>query len=235
MKDRIKETFNSLAGAYEHSIDTQNLYNSEYERPAMLGQLPKDLREQRILDAGCAAGWYTEQSVGRGAQVTAVDMSPEMAAAAKRRVGDRADVMCLDLASVLPFEDGVFDYIVSSLTLHYIEDWELTFTEFHRILKLGGVLLFSVHHPFIDIKLSREMDYFSTELIVDKWKKEGKVHEVPFFRRPFSDILAKTLLHFSMEDVIEPKPTQKFKELDTERYERLMKAPNFLIVKAIKK
>lgn len=234
MKDRIKETFNSLAGAYEHSVDAENLYNSEYERPAMLAQLPKDLSEKRILDAGCAAGWYTEQLVDRGAQVTAVDMSPEMAAAAKRRVGDRADVMCLDLASVLPFEDGVFDYIVSSLTLHYIEDWKLTFKEFHRILKPGGILLFSVHHPFTDIKLSREMDYFSTELIVDKWKKEGKVHEVPFFRRPLSDILAITLQHFSMEEVIEPKPTQKFKELDPERYERLMKAPNFLIVKARK-
>lgn len=235
MKDRIKETFNSLAGAYEHSVDEENLYNSEYERPVMLAQLPKDLSKKRILDAGCAAGWYTEQLMDREAQVTAVDMSPEMAAAAKRRVGDEADVRCLDLASALPFEDGIFDYIVSSLTLHYIEDWDLTFKEFQRILKPGGILLFSVHHPFTDIKLSREMNYFSTELIVDKWKKVGKVYEVPFFRRPLGDILAKTLQYFSMEDVIEPKPTQKFKELDTERYERLMTAPNFLIVKAIQK
>lgn len=234
MKERIKETFDSLAGAYEHSVDTQNLYNSEYERPAMLAQLPKDLGGKKILDAGCAAGWYTEQLMDRGAQVTAVDMSPEMAEATKRRVGDKADVICLDLASALPFEDGIFDYIVSSLTLHYIEDWDLTFTEFQRILKPGGTLLFSVHHPFTDIKLSREMNYFSTELIVDKWKKVGKVYEVPFFRRPLGDILAKTLQHFSMEDVIEPKPTEKFKELDVERYERLMKAPNFLIVKARK-
>ena len=234
MKDRIKETFNNLAGAYEHSIDAKNLYNSEYERPAMLAQLPEGLSEKRILDAGCAAGWYTKQLMDRGAQVTAVDMSPEMAEATKRRVGDKTEVFCLDLATELPFEDGVFDCIVSSLTLHYIEDWDLTFKEFQRILKPGGTLLFSVHHPFTDIKLSREMAYFSTELIVDKWKKEGKVYEVPFFRRPLGDILTKTLQHFSVEEVIEPKPTQKFKELDAERYGRLMKAPNFLIVKATK-
>lgn len=234
MKDKIKETFNDLAGAYEHSIDTQNLYNSEYERPAMLAQLPEDLSGKRILDAGCAAGWYTEQLVDRGAGVRAVDMSPEMVAAAKRRIGDKADVRCLDLASKLPFEEERFDYIVSSLTLHYIEDWELTFKEFQRILKPGGELLFSVHHPFTDIKLSREMEYFSTELIVDTWKKQGKVYEVPFFRRPLGDIITKTLQHFSVEQVIEPKPTQKFKELDAERYGRLMKAPNFLIVKATK-
>lgn len=234
MKDKIKETFNSLANAYEHSVDAENLYNSEYERPAMLAQLPKDLREQRILDAGCAAGWYTKQLMDRGAQVTAVDMSTEMVEATKRCVGDKADVICLDLASELPFEDGGFDCIVSSLTLHYIEDWDLTFKEFQRILKPGGTLLFSVHHPFTDIKLSREMNYFSTELIVDKWKKEGKVYKVPFFRRPLGDILAKTLQYFSLEDVIEPKPTEKFKELDTERYERLKKAPNFLIVKSKK-
>lgn len=234
MKNRIKETFNNLAGAYEHSTDTQNLYNSEYERPAMLAQLPEDLSEKRILDAGCAAGWYTEQLVDKGAQVSAVDMSPEMAAAAKRRIGERAEVMCLDLADALPFEEGMFDYIVSSLTLHYIEDWEFTFKEFRRILKPGGELLFSVHHPFTDIKLSRDMEYFSTELIVDTWKKEGKVYEVPFFRRPLGDILTKTLQHFSVKKVIEPRPTKRFKELDAERYGRLMKAPNFLIIKATK-
>lgn len=234
MKDKIKETFNNLAGAYEHSIDTQNLYNSEYERPAMMAQLPKNLSGKRILDAGCAAGWYTEQLANRSAKVTAVDMSPAMTTATKRRVGEKADVLCLDLVSVLPFKDESFDYIVSSLTLHYIEDWNPTFKEFLRILKPGGILLFSVHHPLTDIKLSREMNYFETEAIVDKWKKQGKVYEVPFFRRPLSDIFAKTLQCFSVEDVIEPKPTKKFKELDAKRYERLMKAPNFLIVKAKK-
>lgn len=60
MKDQVRDTFNGMANAYEHSIDSQNLYNAEYERPAMMARLPKDLTGKKVFDAGCAAGWYTE-------------------------------------------------------------------------------------------------------------------------------------------------------------------------------
>lgn len=235
MKNKVIATFNSLASAYENTVDSKNLYNSEYERPAMLAQLPENFSDKNVLDAGCAAGWYTQQLIDRGANVTAVDISPEMVKSAIRRVGGQAEVLCLDLSADLPFEDDFFDFIVSSLTLHYIKEWEQTFKEFQRVLKLGGILLFSVHHPFTDIKLLREANYFSTELIIDSWKKEGKHYDVPFYRRPLSEILTAPLNYFSIEKVIEPKPTLKFKEQDPDRYEKLMKAPNFLIIKALLK
>ena len=48
----------------------------------MMELIPKEL-EGKILDAGCAAGWYTSQFIGRGANVTAIDVSPEMVKATK--------------------------------------------------------------------------------------------------------------------------------------------------------
>ncbi|WP_025028258.1 class I SAM-dependent methyltransferase [Caldalkalibacillus mannanilyticus] len=233
MKDRVKETFNQLASVYENTVDTTSLYNSEYERPAMLGKIPHYLRNMNVLDAGCAAGWYTLQLVQRGANVVATDISPEMVSSTMRRVGDKANVLCLDLEEELPFEENTFDYILSSLTLHYIKDWSHTFNEFKRILKPKGILLFSVHHPFSDIKLLQDPKYFSTELIIDKWNKEGKLFEVPFYRRPLHLILNDTLKCFSIEEVIEPKPTMNFKAQAPERYEMLMKCPQFLIIKAV--
>ncbi|MFC0471651.1 class I SAM-dependent methyltransferase [Halalkalibacter kiskunsagensis] len=236
MKEHVKETFNLLAHIYEHNVDTTSLYNIEYERPSMLKQLPEDLTNKKVLDAGCAAGWYTDQLIKRGANVVATDISQEMVAATKRRVGSFAEVVCLDLeTTAMPFESNSFDIIVSSLTLHYVKEWTQTFREFQRILKPKGVLLFSVHHPFMDIKMSKNKDYFSTELIIDKWEKAGKEIEVPFYRRPIHSILNETMHHFTIEHVMEPQPTINFKLQAEENYEKLMKNPHFLIIRAINK
>lgn len=232
MKEKVTEVYNQLAPYYANEADSASLYNSEYERPAMMAQLPEDMKGLNVLDAGCAAGWYSEQFLKAGAAVTAVDISPEMANAAKKRTGGKAKVLCADLAMDLPFEDHSFDWIVSSLTLHYLEDWNKTFQEFTRILKPGGQLLFSVHHPMTDIELLPEAKYFDTELVTDHWEKAGKAYEVLFFRRPLSDLLNRTLQYFSIEKLIEPRPTLRLRELAPDSYERLMKKPQFLIVKA---
>ncbi|HSJ38244.1 MAG TPA: class I SAM-dependent methyltransferase [Planococcus sp. (in: firmicutes)] len=232
MKDQVRETFNGMANDYEHSVDSDNLYNAEYERPAMMARVSEDLTGRNVLDAGCAAGWYTEQLLRRGADVVAVDMSPEMVNATIRRVGDRANVLCLDLEAALPFRDESFDMIVSSLTLHYLKDWKDVFKEFRRVLKPGGLFLFSVHHPLTDIRLLEDPVYFSTELIIDEWVKGGKTFTVPFYRRPLNEIMNATLEHFELLQIIEPLPTNAFNERDPERFERLMKEPNFLILEA---
>ncbi|WP_054022975.1 class I SAM-dependent methyltransferase [Bacillus sp. FJAT-28004] len=43
----------------------------------------------------------------------------------------------------LPFKNEIFNLIISSLTLHYIDDWVPTFREFYRIMKPGGQLLWT--------------------------------------------------------------------------------------------
>ncbi|WP_345840708.1 class I SAM-dependent methyltransferase [Bacillus sp. P14.5] len=234
LKEKVKKSFNELASVYENSIDTQSIYNSEYERPSMLAQIPVDLRNRRVLDAGCAAGWYTQQLVNRGADVVAVDLSPEMAASAKRRVGEKAEVLCLDLEKPLPFPDESFDYIISSLTLHYLKDWDHIFGEVQRLLKTKGGFLFSIHHPMMDSTILENTEYFSTQLIIDIWNKEGKDFEVAFYRRPLQEIVTKTASFFILKEMIEPRPTNNFKIQAPESYEKLMKRPNFLIMKAMK-
>ena len=234
MKDKVTDVYNQLAGYYANEADGKSLYNTEYERPAMMAQLPADLTGLTVLDAGCAAGWYSEQFLTAGAKVTAVDFSPEMVKAAKQRTKGKAEVLCLDLADDLPFEDQSFDLIVSSLTLHYLKDWGKTFQEFKRMLKPNGQLVFSVHHPMSDIELLPEAHYFDTELLTDHWTKSGKTYEVLFYRRPLSDILNSTLRCFSIGKVIEPEPTLRMKELAPESYARLMKKPQFIILKANK-
>ena len=52
-------------------------FNAYYERPATISLLPQ-VRDQKVLDAGCAAGWYTKWLLEKGASVIALDFSPNM-------------------------------------------------------------------------------------------------------------------------------------------------------------
>ncbi|GIO96999.1 ubiquinone biosynthesis methyltransferase UbiE [Paenibacillus lautus] len=241
MKEKVIEAYDKLAGDYERHVDSQSGHNAYYERPAMLKVLPADMEQMTVLDAGCAAGWYTEQFIIRGARVTAVDLSPAMVEACKRRVGNDANVFACDITEDLPFEDEAFDLIVSSLTLHYIEDWAPTFREFQRVLKPGGSLIFSVHHPFMDVKHVDRPDYFARELLTEVWnKQESGPVEVTFYRRPIQEIINVTSSRFRIEQIVEPQPSLAHRdnpeaaEWVAKWFDRLMTNPHFLIVNANK-
>ena len=233
MKEKVIQAFNKLSVSYEHEVDRSNLYNTEYERPAMVELLPDDLTGLKVLDAGCAAGWYTDYFLKKGALPTAIDISPRMVEATRRRTHNQVNVLCTDIAEALPFSNQTFDVIVSSLALHYVKDWDLTFAEFTRILKPGGLFLYSVHHPMMDIHLSQGKTYFNTEPLCDYWKRGEETVEVNFYRRPLQQIVNTTLNYFRLDCIKEPIPTPKFKEMKPESYERLLERPNFLIVRAV--
>jgi magnesium-protoporphyrin O-methyltransferase len=55
-------------------------------RAEMLALLPADLTGRRVLDAGCGTGAMTEELARRGAQVTAVDISPQLVTIARERL-----------------------------------------------------------------------------------------------------------------------------------------------------
>ncbi|WML48564.1 class I SAM-dependent methyltransferase [Neobacillus sp. PS3-34] len=238
MKDKVLEAYAKLAKDYELNVDTESGSNAYYERPAMMQLLPDNMEGLAVLDAGCAAGWYTEQFVQRGAKVTAIDISPEMVDAAKRRVGNGANIMVHDLSKSLQLQDHSFDLIISSLTLHYIDNWDMTFHELNRVLKPGGQFVFSVHHPFMDFTMFDRPDYFAHELLVDEWnKKESGLVEVTFFRMPLQEIMNVTAKYFILEKLVEPQAVPEFIEKLPESanwYNQLLKNPHFLIVKSRK-
>lgn len=241
MQEKIREAYDKLAKDYEKHVDTTSGHNAYYERPAMMKLLPETMDQLQVLDAGCAAGWYTEQFMSRGAQVTAIDLSSEMVDACKRRVGNKANVFVCDLTKPLPFGDDTFHLIVSSLTLHYLDDWGPTFREFHRILKPGGGFVFSTHHPIMDVKHFDRTDYFAHELLQETWnKKESGPVEVTFYRRPLQEIIKVTAGTFVIERLVEPQPSIEFKDKPEAQdwykrwFDRLSTNPHFLIVKARK-
>ncbi|HXG35524.1 MAG TPA: class I SAM-dependent methyltransferase, partial [Dehalococcoidia bacterium] len=76
--------------------------------------------------------------------VRGIDASPEMIAVARRKAAKQSAHVDFQVALIeqLPFPDGTFDVILSSLMLHHLPD-ELKrkgFAEVKRVLKPGGRL-----------------------------------------------------------------------------------------------
>lgn len=233
MKKNVLHSYEHLSSHYEFDVDRKP-YNAYLERPAMVDLLP-DLQGKKVLDAGCAAGWYARYMADQDADVTAIDLSPSMIAATKRRAGNaKVHAFVHDLTDPLPMDDRSFDLIISSLTLHYIKDWAPIFQEFHRSLKPGGTLLFSTHHPFMDY-MNHEVDsYYACHEVQDEWTVDGEKIPMTFYRRPLEEIISSVTDHFHFIKLSEPKPTLEFKKVHPEGFHKVSTKPNFMILKAEK-
>ncbi|MEM6996219.1 MAG: class I SAM-dependent methyltransferase, partial [Myxococcota bacterium] len=170
-------------------------HNAAYERPATLSLLP-ELAGRRVLDAGCGPGLYADELLARGAEVVAADVTPEMIDLARERIGDRATLHVADLSQPLTFAaDEEFDVVVSPLMLDYIEDWQPVFAEFFRVLRPGGLLVYSHGHPMSDYLLVRrkhdpDSRYFACERFASQWGGFGTPRPtVEGFRRPLGQML----------------------------------------------
>ena len=231
-----EQNYEQFADRYAARAETK-AHNAYYERPATLSLLP-DVQGMRVLDAGCGPGIYAGWLLDRGAEVVACDVTPDFCEITRRRVGDRAKVLLANLEEPLDFaSDASFDLVLCALVLDYIEDWAPVFGEFHRVLRPGGWLVFSCGHPASDFyKWWNEGNYFHTEIFEMTWRGFGAPFiQVRAYRRPLDAVLnPMTGAGFTLDAILEPQPTEEFKEAEPEDYEKLMREPGFLCVRARK-
>ncbi|MFI2365181.1 class I SAM-dependent methyltransferase [Promicromonospora sp. NPDC019610] len=192
------------------SYDTENsgsLLNAWYERPAMV-RLAGDVRGRKILDAGCGSGPLSAELRDRGADMTGFDGSPSMVELARRRLGDDVPLTVADLAQPLPYADDTFDDVVSSLVLHYLEDWRPPLTELHRVLKPGGRLILSVNHPLVRPFNYPKEDYFAVQQYSEEYDFAGQPGTLTYWHRPLHAMVdAFTAAGFGVASVAEPPPS----------------------------
>jgi ubiquinone/menaquinone biosynthesis C-methylase UbiE len=102
-----------------------------------------------ILEVGCGAGGPALYLARRlGLRLTGVDINQagiEAATAAAKADGlsERAQFLAVDGSGPLPFEDGSFDGVLLIDAIGHIPDRQKLLAEFHRLLRPGGVLLYT--------------------------------------------------------------------------------------------
>jgi len=121
-------------------------------RASTLGQVTDALEEdllldligpasgRRILDVGCGDGALAVELASRGADVTGIDASPKMIAAAQmraKRCGTKADFAVAD-AETLPVADESFDIVVAVTLLCFVPDARKSMSEMARVLIPSG-------------------------------------------------------------------------------------------------
>jgi len=198
--------YDTFAESYSAENES-SLLNAYYERPAMLA-LAGDVDGHRILDAGCGSGPLSAALIAKGAIMTGFDSSPAMLDLARQRLGAAADLHVADLSKPLPFADDSFDDVVSSLVLHYLEDWSAPLAELRRVLKPGGRLILSVNHPTVSVVTQPTEDYFAIRQYSEDYEFDGEPAVLTFWHRPLHAMFnAFTSAGYRMATVSEPEPS----------------------------
>jgi SAM-dependent methyltransferase len=146
--DAVRELFNAKAPGWRRKYDADGPLArriAEFDtRLTRRVAAPAD-----VLVLGCGTGNLAFHLSGRGYRLHACDIAERMLEEARASY-PAAPIDWVQLDSDwtrLPFGDGSMDAAVASSVFAYLEDAHHVATEIARVLKPGGLLLFTVPNP----------------------------------------------------------------------------------------
>lgn len=141
--DRAAEWWNAEAG-------DRGVWHQQNDIDPVIFQILGSIKNKKILEIGCGNGYFSRNLAGKGAMVTAVDISKKFIAIAKKK--EKLNPLGIkyfigDAAHLLGFKNQSFDIVVANMCLMDITDAEKALKEIGRVIKVGGRLVFSITHP----------------------------------------------------------------------------------------
>jgi 2-polyprenyl-3-methyl-5-hydroxy-6-metoxy-1,4-benzoquinol methylase len=138
-----------------------------------------------VLELGCGTGSFTRELARAGADVVAIDVSPELLEIARANCSAPNIQYQIQNAYALSYSEDVFDSVVGSSVLHHLEVKD-ALRDIYRVLKPGGAIYFT------------EPNMLNPQVAIQKnipWIKQklgDSPDETAFFRWPLRGLLEKT-------------------------------------------
>jgi len=138
-----------------------------------------------VLELGCGTGSFTRQLARSGADVVAIDVSPELLEIARANCSAPNIQYQIQNAYALSYSEGVFDSVVGSSVLHHLEI-EAAIRDIYRVLKPGGTIFFTEPNMLNpQIAMQKNIPWI-------KRKLGDSPDERAFFRWPLRRLLERT-------------------------------------------
>jgi ubiquinone/menaquinone biosynthesis C-methylase UbiE len=243
--------YDRFAALRQKEIQTgEKLPHRFVEKPAMRKLLP-DLKDKSILLLGCGTGEETVllEEYGAGSMI-GIDLSKESVRIANESYPDH-DFRVADMHA-LPFGDNSFDFVYSSLTLHYSSNPIDVYKKVMRILKPGGVFQFSIVHPVRWASERVVLDGVSTRLMGytegDNPRLYGNYSDFQEYEETFpnDEVLRYWVgppsMHFGLlrqagfdvTNFVETRAIEACREVNESYYQRHSRFPQFVVFAAKK-
>lgn len=254
MDEKLREQWESNAEAFSSLIGSQGTPHHKKILNPCVERLLGDVKGKKLLDAGCGEGYLARYYAKKGADVTAIDLSQRLIETSEHLTDDEGITIDYRVDNVCYIEsvpNGEFDLILSNLVLLNVPHLDDAIREFQRVLKVGGILVFSIVHPAFNFygpgswemgekdpdTKRREGLYFKVDRYFEEeeyeryWKtKQGNKFPEPisFFHRTLSTYLnSLSSAGFRLLEFAEPQPIDEDQFFDRER-----RVPFFAVFKA---
>lgn len=200
--------------------------------PLMFG-LVGDFKNKSVIELGCGNGYLAPKFLQEGvSSLVMIDISEHnLRYAAEKCADPRVGFLEQDATKPWKLHNEAYDVVYSNMMLNEVENIKTPIAEACRILRPGGVFVFSVTHPAWDLymfaqektgspskKIKGLSGYFkrgyakflmggdsrTNPSLIEKY--QGEPFEVEHFQRPIQDYFDQLVgAGFSVKRMIEPE------------------------------
>lgn len=124
--------------AKDYDIQKDQTENIDNISQSMLKELVLS-KEMKIIDFGSGTGLLLERVAPYVGSITAIDVSPAMNEMLRSKIDDiKCEIEIAEMDLTKEDLEGTYDSIISSMTLHHIEDVGGLFNKFYALLEQNG-------------------------------------------------------------------------------------------------